>query len=99
MSNASFVGQLVFGSGTQPKQNVAWLFPDASHALLLARPRAGLSDAEKRTLSSRIEQLVRGAPLEGVGLGGLDSSQQLRVLVRGADVTRNRDRPEQRAGR
>jgi predicted RND superfamily exporter protein len=88
LSNASFVGQLVFGSGTQPKQNVAWLFPDASHALLLIRPRAGLSDAEKRTLSSRIEQLVTAAPLEGVELGGLDSSQQLRVLVRGADVTR-----------
>jgi hypothetical protein len=88
MSNASFVGQLVFGSGTQPKQNVAWLFPDASHALVLVRPRAGLSDTAKRTLGSQIESLVRAAPLQGVELAGLRSSGQLRVLVRAPDVTR-----------
>jgi predicted RND superfamily exporter protein len=66
ITNDSFVGQLVFGSGTEPKQRFAWLFPDARHALVLVRPRAGLSDPQTRALGSRIEQLVKAAPLQDV---------------------------------
>jgi hypothetical protein len=66
IDNESFVGQLIFGSGTQPKPQFAWLFPDDYHALVLVRPRAGLSDARTQALGSQIERLVEGAPLEGV---------------------------------
>jgi predicted RND superfamily exporter protein len=66
VDNEDFVGQLIFGSGTQPKQRFAWLFPDDYHALVIVRPRAGLSDARTLALGKQIEQLVGAAPLEGV---------------------------------
>jgi hypothetical protein len=66
LDNTSFVGQLIFGSGTQPKQRFAWLFPDGDHALVLVRPRAGLSNARMQALGNQIERLVTTAPLQGV---------------------------------
>jgi hypothetical protein len=66
IDNGSFVGELIFGSGTQPKQHLARLFPDADHALVLVRPRAGLSDARTQGLGGQIKRLVETAPLHGV---------------------------------
>lgn len=66
IDNESFVGQLIFGSGTQPKPSFAWLFPDDYHALVLVRPRVGLSDARMQALGNQIEGLVKAAPLQGV---------------------------------
>jgi predicted RND superfamily exporter protein len=66
IDNESFVGQLIFGSGTRPKQRFAWLFPDDTHTLVVVRPRAGLSEARTRSLQNEIKWLVRAAPLEGV---------------------------------
>jgi hypothetical protein len=66
IDNGSFVGQLIFGSGTQPMQRFAWLFPDNDHAHVLVRPRAGLSDAKTQVLGDQIKRLVGAAPLQGV---------------------------------
>jgi hypothetical protein len=66
IGNESFVGQLIFGSGTRPKQRLAWLFPDNNHALLLVRPRPGLGAARTRALANQLGQLVKAAPLQGV---------------------------------
>jgi hypothetical protein len=66
IDNESFVGQLIFGSGTQPKPRFASLFPDGYHALVLVRPQAGLSDARMQALGTQIERLVKAAPLQGV---------------------------------
>jgi predicted RND superfamily exporter protein len=66
LTNSSFVGQLVFGSSTAPKRQFAWLFPDGTHALVLVRPRAGLSDAQTRALTSEVRRLVTATPLTEV---------------------------------
>jgi predicted RND superfamily exporter protein len=66
IDNESFVGQLIFGSGTQPKQQFASLFPDDAHALVLVRPRAELNDALTQALANRIKRLVNATPLQGV---------------------------------
>jgi hypothetical protein len=66
IDNGSFVGQLIFGSGTQPKQSLGWLFPDNEHALVLVGPRAGLSDALTHVLGDQIRRLVQAVPLQGV---------------------------------
>jgi hypothetical protein len=66
IDNESFVGQLIFGSGTQPKQQFAWLFPDDAHALVHVRPRDGLSLARTHALGNQIERLLKAEPLEGV---------------------------------
>jgi hypothetical protein len=66
LDNTSFVGQLIFGSGTQPKQQFAWLFPDGDHALVLVQPRASLGSARTQALGNQIERLVTAAPLQGV---------------------------------
>jgi hypothetical protein len=66
IDNGSFVGELIFGSGTQPKQRLASLFPDNDHAHVLVRPRAGLSDARSQVLGDQIKRLVETAPLQGV---------------------------------
>lgn len=66
IDNESFVGQLIFGSGTQPERRLAWLFPDGDHALLLVRLRAGLSGAQTEALASHIQRLAKAVPLQGV---------------------------------
>jgi hypothetical protein len=66
IDNQSFVGQLIFGSGTQPKQRLAWLFPDDAHARVLVRPRAGLSGVQTHGLANQIRRLVKATPLQGV---------------------------------
>jgi predicted RND superfamily exporter protein len=87
LDNTSFVGQLIFGAGTQPKQRFAWLFPDDDHALVLVRPQAGLSDAGMRALSDRIKRLVGAAPLQGVQTRELGTVRQLWVEIQARDVT------------
>jgi predicted RND superfamily exporter protein len=66
LTNSSFVGQLVFGSGTAPKRRFAWLFPDSTHALVLVRPLAGLSDSQTRELTTQVRRLVSATQLTEV---------------------------------
>jgi uncharacterized protein len=66
LDNVSFVGQLIFGSGTQPMPRFTWLFPDADHAVVLIRPQAGLSSERTQALGNQIARLVDAAPLQGV---------------------------------
>jgi hypothetical protein len=66
IDNESFVGELIFGSGTQPKPQLASLFPDNAHARVLVRPRAGLSDTRAKALGDQIERLVVAAPFQTV---------------------------------
>jgi predicted RND superfamily exporter protein len=66
IDNESFVGQLIFGSGTRPEQRFAWLFPDDNHALVLVRPRPGLSGALTQALANEVSRLCQSAPLQGV---------------------------------
>lgn len=91
IDNESFVGQLVFGSGTAPKRRFAWLFPDDDHALVLVRPRAALGDTQTRALLARLRQLVESAPLDGVqthvAASPLGTDGQLWVDVHARDVT------------
>jgi hypothetical protein len=66
LTNASFVGEVVFGTGSEPKRQLAPLFPDGGRALIVVRPQAGLSADRVTRLGRRIEQLVAGANLVGV---------------------------------
>jgi predicted RND superfamily exporter protein len=66
LTNSSFVGQLVFGSGTAPKRQFAWLFPDGTHAVVLVRPLPGLSDSQTRALTSEVRRLVTATLLTDV---------------------------------
>jgi hypothetical protein len=63
LSNESFVGELVFGSGSAPKLSLARLFPDGNDGLVTVRPRAGLTGGQMRALTSRIAELASAAPL------------------------------------
>ena len=67
LANRAFVQALVLASGRlEPKPRFAWLFPDARHALILVRLRAGLSDARVRAIGDRIESITSQARLTGV---------------------------------
>ncbi len=61
LSNRGFVNQLVFGAGTQPKRRFQWLFPDAEHAVVLVRPKAGISGPAMLALGERVKRLARNA--------------------------------------
>ncbi|HEX4109750.1 MAG TPA: MMPL family transporter [Solirubrobacteraceae bacterium] len=64
--NATFIQQLVWGPNVQPKQRFRWLFPNNRYALILIRPRAGLSDSATAKLGRLIREKVRAAKLPGV---------------------------------
>lgn len=64
--NRNFINTLFLGSGTQPKERMRWLLPNARHALIIVRPDPGLSDAEVRTLGTRVRRLVAAAPVPQV---------------------------------
>lgn len=66
LTNAGFVNQLVLGASPNPKKRFAWLFPDRDHALVLLRPRAGLSDAALGRLGEDAARIVREARLPRV---------------------------------
>lgn len=66
LGNRNFVLSVVFGSGTQPKSRFAWLFPDASHALVLVRPVAGLEGARLQALGRRLQQLTQRSGMHDV---------------------------------
>jgi hypothetical protein len=62
LANQSFIGQLVFGSGTMPERRFAWLFPDEHHARVVIHPRG----SEAQGLRAEIGRLLAGAQLQGV---------------------------------
>jgi predicted RND superfamily exporter protein len=68
IDNRAFVSALVYGSGTAPKRRFGWLFPDARHAVIYVRPRAGLSDAQTRRLGEQMERLAGGTRAGGARL-------------------------------
>lgn len=65
LANQSFIGQLIFGSGTVPQRRFAAVFPggDDARVTITLGPRG--RDAEAQLLA-RIERLVAGAQLQGV---------------------------------
>ncbi|WP_354698830.1 hypothetical protein DSM112329_04528 [Paraconexibacter sp. AEG42_29] len=65
-TNRNFVAQLVLGSGVEPKKRFAFLFPDREHALVVLRPRAGLSDAEVTDIGRRAGAIIGSSRLPGV---------------------------------
>jgi hypothetical protein len=65
LANQSFVGQLIFGSGTAPERRFAAVFPDGDDARVTITLGPRGSDEETRLLA-RIERLVAGAQLQGV---------------------------------
>lgn len=66
LDNRSFIGQLLFGSGTVPQRRFRRLFPDVDHARMLVGLREPLSDGRARALRSEIARLTAGAQLQGV---------------------------------
>jgi predicted RND superfamily exporter protein len=68
IDNRAFVSALVYGSGTAPKRRFGWLFPDARHAVIYVRPRAGLSDAQTRRLGEQMQRLATGTRVGGARL-------------------------------
>jgi predicted RND superfamily exporter protein len=60
IDNRAFVSALIYGAGTAPKRRFGWLFPDARHAVIYTRPRAGLSDAQTRRLGEQMQRLAAG---------------------------------------
>ncbi|MCW2959332.1 MAG: hypothetical protein JWP18_2135 [Solirubrobacterales bacterium] len=68
LSNRNFVLSVVFGAGAQPKERFAWLFPDASHALVLVRPEPGLEGQRLQALGRRLQALADGSGLQDVDI-------------------------------
>jgi predicted RND superfamily exporter protein len=68
LSNRNYVLNLVFGAAQEPKLRFRWLFPDRGHAVVLVRPRAGLSDARLRDVGDRLQALARDADVTGLRL-------------------------------
>lgn len=68
LSNTTFVNTLVFGAGTAPKQRFHWLFPDATHALVLVRPKPGISGPEMLALGRAIRKVTAGAKISGTSI-------------------------------
>lgn len=66
LSNSSFVGQVIYGTGAAPKPSLRAIFPDANHALVVASLRPGVSGAQADVLDGRIERLVGDAQLVGL---------------------------------
>jgi predicted RND superfamily exporter protein len=64
--NRNFVNALVFGLDLQPKRRFRWLFPDAGHALILVRPRAGLGQEATLAIGDRLRSLTAKSGLQGV---------------------------------
>lgn len=63
ISNWSFVSQLVLGAGVEPKHQLAWLFPDSSHAVITVLARPSVSAL---ALEPRIARVMVGVRLVGV---------------------------------
>jgi hypothetical protein len=70
LANQSFVGQLIFGSGTAPARRFAAVFPDGDHARVTVGLDRGVSDGRAQALRAQIERLVAGARLQGVKASG-----------------------------
>ncbi len=67
LSNASFIGQLAFGSSaTTPVGGLRWLLPNRTHALIIVRPVGSAGEAAVRQLVGRIRRLADAAGLQGV---------------------------------
>lgn len=66
LANQSFIGQLIFGSGTAPKRRFSAVFPGDDYARVTIVLRADVGDAQAQVLRARIERLVRSAQLQGV---------------------------------
>lgn len=64
--NRNFVNTLVFGLDLQPKRRFRWLFPDAGHALILVRPKAGLGQDEALAIGDRVRALTGKAQTQGI---------------------------------
>lgn len=65
LTNQGFVNTIVFGSGVVPKQRFRWLFPDTRHALVLVRPRAGISGPGMIALGRRIRRITGATRIDG----------------------------------
>jgi predicted RND superfamily exporter protein len=52
----------------EPKQRFRWLFPDARHALVLVRPRTGISGSDMLELGRRIRAVTGDARIAGAEL-------------------------------
>lgn len=68
LTNTNFIDQLVFGQGVEPKQRFRWLFPDAEHALVLVRPKAGISGPDMLALGRSIRKVTGAAKISGTQL-------------------------------
>ncbi|UTI65425.1 MMPL family transporter [Paraconexibacter antarcticus] len=66
LTNSTFVDQLVLGASPTPKKRFAWLFPDGGHALVIIRPKHGLSDAAVTRLGRDATRIVAAARLPGI---------------------------------
>lgn len=66
LANQNFVNTLVFGAGIEPKQRFRWLFPDAQHALVLVRPKPGISGEAMLALGRRIDRITGATRIDGV---------------------------------
>lgn len=66
LDNKDFIAQLVYGAGVAPKKRFSWLFPDADHAVVVIRPREGLSDERVTAIGRAARTIVAGAHLSGV---------------------------------
>jgi hydrophobe/amphiphile efflux-3 (HAE3) family protein len=64
--NRNFIKQLFLGTGTEPKAQMRWLLPTAQHALIIVRPKAGLTDAETRSFGAHIRRLTDKTNVSGV---------------------------------
>lgn len=91
LSNREFVNTVVFGSAVEPKARFRWLFPDASHALVIVRPTGGLDEAATLRLGrlvstavaqtgiAEVQATVGGFPLLAAALERETRSEILRL--------------------
>lgn len=91
LTNRNFVMSVVFGAGITPKRRFAWLFPDASHALVLVRPQPGLEGQRLRALGHQLQRIadtsgmqdvqirVAGTPLLVAGIADSFAADLLRL--------------------
>jgi hypothetical protein len=92
LTNPSFVGQMVLGSGTAPRPALAWLFPDEQASVVLVRPRTGLDQAQIDALVAQVRRAAAAADLIGVSVdvsppASTAGLRRLRIAVSAPDVT------------
>lgn len=68
IANPAYVNAIVFGRDNAPKPRFRWLFPDAQHAVILVRPRHGLSAGAVGRLGDEVRARVARIDVRGARL-------------------------------